>query len=443
MTKMLSKKFPKPSTKCRFFASYMAKIPQAPPDRILGLVNQFMNDPNPSKVDLTVGVYRDNAGNVPTFKSVQNAQHLLHTVPSLRKDLSYLPIIGHPNYRNKVLNFLFHDGCPEIGPEIIYQDRVSFVQTLSGTGALSVTARFLSNFISDSIIIPQLSWANHANVFKNNGFRNISYYPYYSNEKIVLKDWLNHLINIQKTDREVTSNSKPSCILLHACCHNPTGLDPTKEQWDQILDTIYDLNLIPIIDMAYQGLESGDVLKDSYLLRKVLNKKRYKNWKNGIYLCQSFAKNMGLYGERVGSLSIILPETNSGNKSTSIRENIDSQLKQIIRSMYSSPPGYGARIVSLILSDKDLKDQWFLDVKEMVDRLNDVRYKLSQKLNWNSIIDLNQQHGMFYFTNLSPIQVERLKNQFAIYLTTDGRLSLSGINDLNVDYICNSILNVL
>lgn len=193
--------------------------------------------------------------------------------------------------------------------------------------------------------------------------------------------------------------------------------------------------MVPIIDMAYQGLESGNLIDDAYLLRICLEK---GDWPNGLYLCQSFAKNMGLYGERVGSLSIVTPL----NSNFETKSNIDSQLKPIIRSIYSSPPGYGSRVANEVLSNRVLRLQWFNDVQNMVNRLKSIRLNLFNNLKWRSLIDFEKQHGMFYFTRFNLKQVNHLRNKYSIYLTDDGRLSLSGINDSNIDYVCEALYEV-
>lgn len=418
----------------RTFSSLLNDIPLAPPDKILGLGDMFYKDPNPKKVDLTVGIYKDNNGQVTTFPSVSTAQQRLHDHINLNKNLSYLPITGNLNYKKHVMDFLFKDSCGEIGKDLLKSDRISFAQTLSGTGSLAITARFLSNFITSSICLPEESWANHTNVFINNGFKKLNYYSYYdkTTQTLDIKNWKRDLA------RFVVKKKLPTGILLHACCHNPTGLDPTKEEWEEIIDTIYELKMIPIIDMAYQGLESGDLIQDAYLIRMLLNSNKYPNWSNGIYLCQSFAKNMGLYGERVGSLNIILPE----NSSPESKIALESQIKPIIRSMYSSPPGYGSRVATMVLSDPVLKAMWFQDVQNMAARLKKVRMQLFNGLNWKSLIEFDNQHGMFYFTNLNTSQILELRNRFSIYLTMDGRMSLSGINDKNIDYIVESLSKI-
>lgn len=427
-----------------YYTSSLSRVPRAPPDKVLGLSEHFKKVKNANKIDLTVGIYKDGWGKVTTFPSVAKAQKLIESHLELNKNLSYLPITGSKEFQENVMNFLFKESCPQFGPFYLAHDRISFVQTLSGTGALAVAAKFLALFISRDIWIPDPSWANHKNIFQNNGFENIHRYSYYKDGQIDIDGWIKQLKTFAYNNR-VENNRNPPCIILHACCHNPTGLDPTKEQWKEIIDTIYELKMVPIIDMAYQGLESGNLLKDAYLLRLCLNVDRYPNWSNGVFLCQSFAKNMGLYGERVGSLSVITPATaNNGNfnplqQKSPLQQNIDSQLKKIVRGMYSSPPGYGSRVVNVVLSDFKLKQQWFKDVDFMVQRLHHVRKEMFDRLGWPDLTNFAQQHGMFYYTRFSPKQVEILRNNYFVYLTGDGRLSLSGVNDSNVDYLCESL----
>lgn len=414
--------------------STLSQVPMAPPDGVLGLVETFNADENQNKINLTVGVYKDAWGQVTTFPSVAQAQKIIDIDEQMNTDLSYLPISGCEDFRKHTINFLYRDGCPQYGPALIDEGRISFVQTLSGTGALAVTAKLISSFISKKIWIPKPSWSNHTNIFKNNGFPQIYNYSYYNDGELTIDKWLGELREVVSKDNTGT----PHCILLHACCHNPTGLDPTRKQWEKIIDTIHELKIIPIIDMAYQGLESGNLIDDAYLLRLCLDKSRYETWPNGLYLCQSFAKNMGLYGERVGSLSIVTPDN-----IPQIKEILESQLKQIIRSMYSSPPGYGSRVAKLVLSNDKLKYQWYEDVQAMVARLKSVRTMINERLNWDDITNFEQQHGMFYYTRLKPEQVKTLRDDYSVYLTNDGRMSLSGVNKSNVDYLCKSIKETL
>lgn len=404
------------------------KIPRAPPDKILGLTEQFSEDENAKKVNLTVGVYKDNQGLVTTFPTVARAQKLLDLDGHLNSDLSYLPIIGSPAYRKCTLDFLFRESCPESGPKLLEDERVGFVQTLSGTGALAVASDLLAQFISKTVWVPNPSWPNHTNIFRRHGFTDIRQYPYYEDGKLNVERWINHLRQNVKKDDGIRH-----CIILHACCHNPTGFDPTIEQWRKILDTIHELEMIPIVDMAYQGLESGNPAKDAYVLRMCLDESRYESWPHGLFLCQSFAKNMGLYGERVGSLSVVLPPNQPETKG-----NVESQLKQIVRSIYSSPPGYGCKVATVVLSDDDFKRKWYEDVGAMVRRLLNVREEMYDRLGWPDLVNFEQQHGMFFYTGLKPHALNRLRDEYSIYMTMDGRLSLSGVNDHNIDYICEA-----
>lgn len=413
--------------------SLLNQIELAPPDKILGLTETFNNDQNPNKVNLTVGIYKDNFGKVTTFPSIAKAQKLIDRELGLNKNLSYLPIKGGKDYAENVKNFLYDESCSTLnnttnyGKELLDNNRISFAQTLSGTGALAISAKFLALFISKKVWIPNFSWANHTNIFNKNGFKDIYHYSYYDlkSGQLTVDEWLKDLK--EKVNRD--KSDEPHCIILHACCHNPTGLDPTKEDWDKIINTINELKMVPVIDMAYQGLESGNLVQDAYVLRKCIDPKYV--WDNGLFLCQSFAKNMGLYGERVGSLSIVSPS----HSPSTVKLAVDSQLKRIIRSIYSSPPGYGSRVANLVLSDPELKSQWFKDVHGMVNRLQSIREKLSDNLEWDTVND-EQQHGMFYFTRFSLPVVRELRDKYSIYLTDDGRLSLSGVNDSNIDYVC-------
>lgn len=408
----------------------LGQIPRAPPDRILGLTEQFNSDPRGDrKVNLTVGVYKDGWGQVTTFPSVARAQKLIDADFELNTDLSYLPITGCPEYSSAVLSFLFGESCQQRGGRLLAEGRVSFAQTLSGTGALAVASKLLALFVSRTVWISEPSWPNHQNIFRSNGFTDIRTYPYYRDGRLLVDEWLATL------RREVARDpGTRHSIILHACCHNPTGLDPTREEWVRILDTVHELGMIPILDMAYQGLESGNPPQDAYVLRMALDEARYARWPNGLFVCQSFAKNMGLYGERVGSLSVVTPPGEPH-----VRDHVDSQLKQIVRSIYSSPPGYGSRVATLVLSRAALRTQWYRDVAFMAGRLAEVRRGMQERLRWPGLIDFERQHGMFYYTGLSARQVDLLRSQYSVYMTLDGRMSLSGVNDSNIDYVCEAL----
>ncbi|AET41223.1 aspartate transaminase AAT1 Ecym_7397 [Eremothecium cymbalariae DBVPG len=412
----------------RSYYHTLSRIPNALPDKILGLTEVFNKDTNPQKVNLTVGIYRDDLGLVTNFKSVVQAQSILSADMGISGDWSYLPIAGCPEYSTSVMDFLFKESVPQ-AKSYLESDKISFVQSLSGTGALAIATRFLTSFISKVIWVPDPSWGNHMNIFDNNGFKEVRVYKYYKDGSIDIDGWLDQL----RQAKSEFGSRYPHCILLQACCHNPTGVDPTRTQWKKALEVINELGLIPVIDMAYQGLESGDLIEDAYLLRMCLE----HNWRNGLYICQSFAKNMGLYSERIGSLSVIHPMDESNTKAKA-----DSQLKRIVRGVYSSPPSYGSRIATLVLNNPTLKAQWFEDVKKMTDRLWSVRVMLYERLKWDTLIDRTTQHGMFYYSGFSPKQVDILRRHHSIYLTQDGRISLAGINRSNIDHVAQSFLSV-
>ncbi|CAH6721319.1 aspartate aminotransferase, mitochondrial [[Candida] jaroonii] len=403
------------------------EIPLAPPDKILGISEAYNKDSNNKKINLGVGAYRDNFGKPIIFPSVKKAEVLL-----LEKETEkeYTPIIGSKNFQNLVKNFIFNNsGKDPNGEKLINEGRIVTSQTISGTGSLRVIADFFNRFYSSKkIIVPKPTWANHIAVLKDAGLEP-SFYEYY-NTSINGLDYEKLIESIKSVDNE-------TIILLHACCHNPTGMDLTNEQWDEVLNIIIEKNLYPMVDMAYQGFSSGDPYKDIEVIRK-LNKLVVDGKIKSYSLCQSFAKNMGLYGERTGSISII---TESAEQS----QSIESQLKKLIRPMYSSPPIHGSKIVETIFSNEELLNQWLTELNEVVGRLNTVRTKLFEKLdgsiyNWDH---LNKQRGMFIYTGLSQEQVIKLRNEYSVYATEDGRFSISGVNDDNVDYLADAMNKVI
>lgn len=403
------------------------EIPLAPPDKILGISEAYVKDSNTKKINLGVGAYRDNSGKPIVFPSVKKAETLLLESESEKE---YTGIIGNKNYQNVVKNFIFNNsGKDANGEKLINDDRIVTSQTISGTGSLRVIADFLNRFYSSKkVIVPKPTWANHVAVLTDAGLQP-SFYTYYNTEINGL-DFDNLLKSIEETEDE-------SIILLHACCHNPTGMDLTSEQWDQVLDLVVKKNLFPMVDMAYQGFASGDPYKDIELIRK-LNKLVVDGSIKSYSLCQSFAKNMGLYGERTGSISII---TESAEQS----KEIESQLKKLIRPMYSSPPIHGSKIVETIFSSPELLEEWKQDLNQVVGRLNDVRSKLYEKLD-KLIYDwehLKLQRGMFIYTGLTQQQVIRLREEFSVYATEDGRFSISGVNDDNVEYLADAMNQVI
>lgn len=408
-------------------AAKWADIPLAPPDKILGISEAYAKDSNTKKINLGVGAYRDNSGKPIIFPSVKLAEKVLLETETEKE---YTGIIGNKNFQNIVKNFIFNNsGKDANGAKLILEGRIVSSQTISGTGSLRVIADFLNRFYSGKkIYVPKPTWANHIAVFTDAGLE-AEFYAYYDTAKNDLDyEQLKHSLN--NADNE-------SVVLLHACCHNPTGMDLTSEQWDEVLQIIQQRKLYPLIDMAYQGFASGSPYEDIGLVRK-MTKLAAEGKLESFALCQSFAKNMGLYGERTGSISIV---TDSKDKATAI----ESQLKKLIRPIYSSPPIHGSKIVETIFSNQELFQSWLDDLDKVVGRLNTVRNKLYEKLdktnyNWDHLL---KQRGMFVYTGLSKEQMIELREKYSVYATEDGRFSISGINDNNVEYLADAINKVV
>ncbi|GBB83659.1 hypothetical protein RclHR1_10360004 [Rhizophagus clarus] len=409
----------KHSVPLRAFITSWAHVPQGPPDAILGITDAYRKDDHPKKMNLGVGAYRDDSGKPYVLNSVRKAEQL---ILQDKLDKEYLPITGLASFTKEAALLAYGENS-----EPLKEGRISVTQSISGTGALRIGGVFLSRFYphKKKIFIPTPTWGNHAAVFKDSGLE-IEQYRYYDKSTNGLD--FNGLIE------DIKKAPENSIFLLHACAHNPTGVDPRPPQWDQISEIIKERKHFAFFDMAYQGFASGDANRDSYAIRKFVSDG------HRICLSQSFAKNMGLYAERVGTFSII-----SGSPKE--KEAVDSQLKILIRPMYSNPPVNGARIASYVLSKPELKKEWLSEVRLMADRIITMRDKLKKHLvedygskhNWNHITD---QIGMFCYTGLKPEQVERLTNEFHVYLTKDGRISIAGISSHNVKYLANAIHEV-
>ncbi|KAF2760557.1 hypothetical protein EJ05DRAFT_498516 [Pseudovirgaria hyperparasitica] len=395
-------------------ASAWAQVPQGPP-AILGITEAFKADSHPKKINLGVGAYRDDKGKPYVLPSVRSAEKKL--VES-ELDKEYAGITGVPTFTKAAAVLAYgEDSAP------IKEDRLVITQSISGTGALRIGGAFLERFYpgSKTIYIPNPSWANHNAVFKDSGLT-VEKFRYYNKDTIGL--------DLEGMVADIKAMPKGSIVMLHACAHNPTGVDPTQQQWAQICDAVKEGGHYPFFDMAYQGFASGDAGKDAFALRHFI--------KEGLRPClaQSFAKNMGLYGERVGAFSIVC-------ESVEERKRVDSQLKILVRPLYSNPPVHGARIASAILNDPTLKKQWFGEVKGMADRIIKMRAllkenleKLGSKHDWSHI---TSQIGMFAYTGLKPEQMDKLAKEHSVYATKDGRISVAGITSENVQRLAESI----
>lgn len=393
-------------------------VEMGPPDAILGVTEAFKKDTNPKKINLGAGTYRDDSGKPFLLPSVIQAEKIL-TEANL--DHEYAPIAGTPEYCKIVAQLAFGENS-----DVVKNNLNATVQGVSGTGSLRIGTAFLSAWHQPSkvIYIPTPSWGNHTPIIKHSGLE-VKQYRYYD-PKTCGFDFKGALADIATIPEN-------SVILLHACAHNPTGVDPKPEQWKELSALIKKRKLFPYFDMAYQGFASGDVDKDAFAVRLFLQDG------HTLALAQSFAKNMGLYGERAGAFTVVCSSEEEAKR-------VMSQLKILIRPMYSNPPIHGSRIVHTILSRPELKKIWLVDVKGMADRIISVRAKLVENLkkegsslNWQHFTD---QIGMFCFTGLKTDQVERMTKEFSIFLTKDGRISMAGVTSGNVGYLANAIHQV-
>ncbi|KAJ9649231.1 aspartate transaminase aat1 [Coniosporium apollinis] len=399
-------------------ASVWAKVPQGPPDAILGITEAYKADSHPEKINLGVGAYRDDKGKPYVLPSVRSAEKKVVDA-ALNKE--YAGITGVPEFTKAAARLAYGSDSP-----VIQEDRVAVTQSISGTGALRIGGAFLERFYpgGKTIYIPTPSWANHNAVFKDSGLR-VEKYRYYNKDTIGL--------DFEGMVEDIKNMPKGSIVLLHACAHNPTGVDPTEDQWRSISDAVKEGGHYPFFDMAYQGFASGDTAKDAFALRHFISEGHRP------CLAQSFAKNMGLYGERVGAFSIVC-------ESTEEKKRIDSQIKILVRPLYSNPPVHGARIASEILNDSALNQQWLGEVKGMADRIIKMRAllkenleKLGSKHDWSHI---TSQIGMFAYTGLTAEQMDKLAKEYSVYATKDGRISVAGITSDNVRRLAEAIYKV-
>lgn len=398
--------------------STWSNVVEGPPDAILGITEAFKADKNPKKVNVGVGAYRDDSGKPYVLPSVRAAEK---NIFARGADKEYAGITGVPAFTKAAATLAYG---PESAP--LKDGRVCITQSISGTGALRIGGDFFAKFYpgEKTIYIPAPSWPNHKVLFTNSGLK-VKEYRYYDKTGIKL-DSAGMLEDIKNAPQG-------SIILLHACAHNPTGIDPTTEQWADISKLIKEKSHFAFFDMAYQGFASGDINKDAAAMRQFVADG------HNVAVAQSFAKNMGLYGERVGSFSLV-------TDSPAEKKALDSQLKILIRPMYSNPPINGALIASEILNSPELTTQWLGEVKGMADRIIVMRESLKSNLeklgsqkDWSHI---TSQIGMFTYTGLTPEQVGRLAQEFSIYGTKDGRMSVSGFNSGNVEYVAEAIHKV-
>jgi aspartate aminotransferase, mitochondrial len=398
--------------------SVWSHVVEGPKDPILGVSEAFKADSHPKKINLGVGAYRDDNGKPVVLPSVLEASQ---QVVASKMDNEYASIEGDAKFLELALKLAYGDHSP-----LLAEGRVAAVQSLSGTGALRVLGAFISKFSPKKpvVYVPNPTWGNHITIFNDCGLE-VKQYRYYlpATKGLDLKGLL----------EDLSAAHEGSVVILHASAHNPTGVDPTMEQWAQISNVAKARKMTVLFDMAYQGFASGDPDKDVGAVRMFLDQG------HDIMLAQSFAKNFGLYGQRVGVASIVC-----ANKKES--SAVLSQVKILARAMYSNPPVHGARLVKIVLGDARLKEMWKKEVNEMATRIISMRKllrsnleQLGSKHSWKHITD---QIGMFAYTGLTAAQVERLKNEFHIYLTSNGRISMAGVSTKNVKYLAEAIYTV-
>jgi aromatic-amino-acid transaminase len=389
----------------------------APRDPILGLTEAFNADRNPKKVNLGVGVYYDDDGKVPLLECVRRAERLLVEQAAPR---NYLPIDGLPAYDRAVRDLVFGANSAAVR-----EGRVVTVQTLGGTGGLKVGADFLRRIAPRAEVwISDPSWENHRGIFENAGFA-VHAYPYY--------DAATHGVNFSGMIAALRAAPAGSIMVLHACCHNPTGADLSGEQWKAVIEEVAARGLIPFLDIAYQGFGDG-LDADGAAVRSFVQA--------GIplFVSSSFSKSLSLYGERVGSLSVV---AESGDEA----ERVLSQLKRIVRTNYSNPPMHGGRVTATVLTTPELRSLWEQELGRMCGRVREMRRSLVEKLRArvprSDFSFIEQQRGLFAYSGLSREQVVRLREESGVYMIESGRVCVAALNTKNIDYAADCIARVI
>ena len=383
-------------------------------DPILSLMETFGKDPRADKVNLSIGLYYDAQGRIPRLDAAVSAQQQL--AEGEQTASLYLPMEGLAPYRQAVQTLLFGENNPAV-----LAGRVATIQTVGGSGAMKVGADFLKYAFPDSQVwVSDPTWENHNALFGGAGFR-VNTYPYFDAQTGGVKfDAM--LDALQQLPAR-------SIVLLHPCCHNPTGADLSVAQWDQVVEVVKARELIPFLDIAYQGFGNG-MDEDAYAIRAMTEA--------GVtaFISNSFSKIFSLYGERVGGLSVVCEDSASA-------VNVLGQLKATVRRNYSSPPAHGAQVVSRVLNSPQLRDQWLTEVEVMRQRILDMRTRLvavlAQKVPQHDFSFILRQNGMFSYTGLTPAQVDELKDTHGVYLIRSGRMCLAGLNEGNIDKVCGAI----
>jgi len=392
-----------------------SELKPLPTDPILGLMAAFKQDTNPKKIDLGVGVYKDEQGNTPVLKAVKKAEAFRLENETSK---SYIGLAGNLDYCQKMENLLLGEH-----PALL-ANRVRTAQAPGGTGALRVAAEFIKRCNKDATVwVTTPTWANHISLFEAAGLT-VKEYPYYDyeNKDLLFDDMINTLKQVPKGD----------AVLFHACCHNPSGMDLNAEQWSTVADLAVEVGFTPLVDIAYQGFGSS-LEEDAAGLRKLAAAV------DELIICSSCSKNFGLYRERIGACSIIAKDAATADISNSV-------LLSVVRSIYSMPPAHGADIVSTILGSTELTQMWHDELDEMRNRINGLRTLIKESLAAKGIDQdfsfIDRQNGMFSFLGINKEQIERLQKEYSIYIVGSSRVNVAGISDANIDYFANAVADV-
>lgn len=396
--------------------SFFANVEQVPGDPILGLTEAYNADSRPTKVNLGVGIYYDESGRIPLLRAVQQIERQL---AQDAKPRGYLPIDGLPAYDLATQKLLFGADSP-----LLAAGRVATSQTIGGSGALRVGADLLKKLLSTSTIaISNPSWENHRAVFSAAGFDVIEY-TYF--------DAATHGLNFDGMLADLNKLEPGTVVLLHACCHNPTGADLTQEQWRTVAALLKERNLFPFVDIAYQGFDKG-IDEDAYAVRLLA-----EAGVDSYVVASSYSKSFSLYGERVGALSVV-------SATAAESKAVQSQVKRIIRTIYSSPSTHGAALVAGVLNSPELRAMWEQELTEMRERIHALRAGMVQKLAALGAPEfgfIQQQAGMFSYSGLSKAQVDRLRDEFGIYAVGTGRICVAALSQNNLDYVTQAVAAV-
>jgi len=395
-------------------ASWLTDVPMGPPDALFGLIDAFNKDPAEKKISLGIGAYRDDLNKPHVLPTIREAERRLLEA---KMNHEYAGIDGVADFVKLSLQFQYGKDSKALA-----NGRICGVQSISGTGGLRLGGQFFARFRgSSAFYLPNPTWANHIPIFKDSGL-DVKSYSYYDPKTCGL--------NFSGMMDDVNAAPEGSTFLLHSCAHNPTGVDPSEEQWREISALMLKKRHAVFFDSAYQGFASGDAERDAFAVRHFVDEG------HSMLLSQSYSKNFGLYGERAGALSAVCADAEEA-------ERVKSQLKILIRPMYSNPPIYGARLVAIILADPALKAEWEKDCKEMADRITSMRKALVSELaaagstrDWSHI---TKQIGMFCYSGLTNEEVLTIRKDRSVYMTGDGRVSMAGVTSGNVKYLAESM----